>query len=308
MFIEYHRTMLGDRLRNEAFYRALKKVVKKGKTTVADIGSGTGLIGFMASKLGAKEVHLYEQGPVLALSQHLAKTNKIKRITFIAEHSTSVSDPDLVDVVVSETLGNYAFEEQIAETINDSKRFLKHGGKIIPEGIEQFVCPVVSSHFYKELTVWDDVGHGLDYSAAKELTLNNVYVRAFAKKDLLDSGAAAVEWDSANFYDAVDTLRQGAAEWDARKGFEVYGFAVWWKCYLTEGVSLTTSPLAPKTHWEQLYFPVKKPLIVKKGEILRVNIESESSYEDGTDIRWTTMIRNAKGKVLQKQSAALSSG
>ena len=53
MRIEYHRTLTADRVRNAAFHAALSKVVVRGKTTVADIGAGSGLLGFMAAKLGA---------------------------------------------------------------------------------------------------------------------------------------------------------------------------------------------------------------------------------------------------------------
>ena len=53
MRIEYHRTLLADRVRNAAFHAALEKVVVPGETTVADIGAGTGFLGFLAARLGA---------------------------------------------------------------------------------------------------------------------------------------------------------------------------------------------------------------------------------------------------------------
>src|SRR6185503_7889877 len=79
MLIEFHRTILADRLRNEAFHEALRRVIVPGQTTVADVGSGTGLLGFMAARLGAKRVYLYEHGDVLALSKTLARRNHIRR-------------------------------------------------------------------------------------------------------------------------------------------------------------------------------------------------------------------------------------
>lgn len=308
MFIEYHRNMLADRRRNDAFFRALRKVVKKGRTTVADIGSGTGLIGFFASKLGAKRVDLYEQGEVMGLSRALARANKIKNCKFIHEHSTAVTDPLPVDVVVSETLGNYAFEEQIVETISDARRFLNPGGTIIPAAIEQFVCPVTASRFFDELSVWDKIGHGLDYAAAKELTFNNIFVRTFSAKDLLAGGKAAQRWDRADFREENSPARHGKAEWRLTKNTNIYGFAVWWTATLVKGVELSTSPLLPKTHWEQLYFPLQRPLTAKKDQVLSAALRSESSYDTGTNIEWTTVLKNASGKVLQKQSSSLDKG
>ena len=48
-------------------------------------------------------------------------------------HSTDVTEPERVDVIVCETLGNYPFEENIVETLNDARaRFLKPGGSDHP--------------------------------------------------------------------------------------------------------------------------------------------------------------------------------
>jgi protein arginine N-methyltransferase 1 len=175
MLIEYHRTMLADRVRNEAFAAALKKLIKPGITTVADVGAGTGLLGFMAAKLGAKEVYLYESASIMGVARRLARDNKLKNIHFFEGHSTEALDAPKVDIVVSETLGNYAFEENIIATVEDAKRFLKPGGVILPQGLTQYVAPVIDNKFYDELTApWENVGHGLDYSFAREMGLNKV--------------------------------------------------------------------------------------------------------------------------------------
>ena len=73
MRIEYHRTLLADRVRNDAFYAALRSVIVPGKTTVADIGAGTGFLGFLAAKLGAARVDLYETGDIAELARRLLR-------------------------------------------------------------------------------------------------------------------------------------------------------------------------------------------------------------------------------------------
>lgn len=292
MSIEYHRNMLSDKPRNDAFYRALQKTIIKGKTAVADIGSGTGLLGFLASRLGAKEVYLYEHAPVMALAQKLAKDNKIKNCHFIHGHSTEIENPPKVDLIVSETLGNFAFEEQIIETIEDAKRFLKPGGAIIPQSIAHFIAPVVSDRFHKELRVWDDIGFGLDYSRAMKMSLNNVFVRTFKAVDLLDAGRAAQEWDTVDFREKNTPHRRGKAEWKAAKAYTCYGLAMWWKAELAAGVTLSTDPFSPKTHWEQLYFPIETPVTLKAGDLLHAEVTSTSSYEAGINLRWKISAKN----------------
>ena len=95
-------------------------------------------------------------------------------------------------MIVSETLGNYPFEENIIATLNHARaHFLAPGGLLIPRRVEQFACPVISEHFHRELAIWDEVGYGLDFTAAKTMGLNNIYVRWFTPDDLLDRAAAA---------------------------------------------------------------------------------------------------------------------
>ena len=42
MSIEFHRRMLADRIRHEAFRAALRRAIEPGRSTVADIGAGSG--------------------------------------------------------------------------------------------------------------------------------------------------------------------------------------------------------------------------------------------------------------------------
>ena len=105
MRIEYHRTLLADRVRNAAFHEALRRVIVKGKTTVADIGAGTGFLGFLASKLGAKRVDFYERADIADVARKLLRHNRLTNCRIAEIHSTDVATPDRVDVVVSRDAG-----------------------------------------------------------------------------------------------------------------------------------------------------------------------------------------------------------
>ncbi|HUL82946.1 MAG TPA: 50S ribosomal protein L11 methyltransferase, partial [Gammaproteobacteria bacterium] len=110
MSIEFHRRMLADQVRLAAFRDALARVIRPGRTTVADLGAGTGILAFIARELGAREVWLYDPGPVLGLAAQVAERNGIDALRFVPERSIDVADPPSVDVVVSEVLGNFAYE------------------------------------------------------------------------------------------------------------------------------------------------------------------------------------------------------
>lgn len=313
MRIEYHRTLIADRRRNRAFRDALAAVIDKGRTTVADIGAGTGLIGLMAARLGARDVYLYETAEIGAVAREVLKRNRARNCHLMPCHSAEAARPERVDVVVSETLGNYAFEEDIAATMNDARRrHLKPGGVMMPSRIRQYVAPVVTPRLHEELTVWDgtgaDLGLAIDLAVARDMSLNNVYVRRVAAADLLDAGASARCWDDADLTRACSGNRKGEARWMLGRPATVYGFAVWWEADLAAGVSLSTHPDAPATHWEQLYFPLLAPIAVAAGEGVAAELRSRSSPKAGTHLAWNGLHLDPVGKVIARQALDLDKG
>jgi hypothetical protein len=309
MRIEYHRTLIADGVRNAAFKTALRKVIKEGESVVADLGAGTGLLGLLAARLGAREVHLYEVGAVASVAAEVLKCNGARNCHLMPCHSTEMQDPPRVDVVVSETLGNYPFEENIIDTLNDAlKRHLKPGGVVMPNRLVQFVAPVISERFYLELTVWDRTGLGLDFSPARTMSLNNIYVRQLDLSDLLDGGRAAKPWDEIDFSVQNRASRKGQARWRLEQPATVYGFATWWVAGLAPGVSLSTAPDAPRTHWEQLYFPLLRPIAGRTGETISVSLRSRSSITAGTHVAWTATLLDVSGRALDRQAMDLDRG
>jgi protein arginine N-methyltransferase 1 len=309
MRIEYHRTMLADRVRNAAFNAALARVIVEGRTTVADIGAGTGFLGFLAARLGAKRVDLYEQAEVAAIARKLKRLNRLGNCRIAEVHSTDVEAPDRVDVVVCETLGNYPFEENIVETLNDAReRFLNPGGVIIPGAVEQLAAPVTAERYWRDLAAWDEVGYGLDFAPAKAMSLNNIYVRTFEPGDLLDGAATARVWDRLSFDRPNKTTRAGEASWHLEAPATVYGLALWWMAELIAGVTLSTGPRDPRTHWEQLYLPALEPIALEAGQTLRVRLRSTTSYEHGTNVTWTLVVSDAGGREVARQALDLEKG
>jgi len=306
MSIEFHRRMLADRVRHEAFRAALKQAIKPGTSTVADIGAGTGVLAFFARELGAREVWLYDPGPALELAEVVAARNGIDGLHFAPERSLDVADPPRVDVVVAEVLGNFAYEEDVLETLRDARRFLKPGGTLIPASITQWVAPVTADRFERDLGSWRDVGFGLDWSDAEQLTRNNMYVFPIDPKDLL--AEAALSWDSLDFRGPIESRRAGRVEWRPGTACVLFGFALWWDCTLAPGVVLSTSPYAPRTHWDQIYLPLLTPLAAEAGDEIVLAIESETGGgESGIEVGWT--IRHArKGSVLDEQALSIGAG
>ncbi len=306
--IEFHRLLLGDRQRNEAFAKALKSVVKPG-AVVADIGSGTGFLSFLASNLGAKECHLFEMDhDMAALSRVIAKKNKIINCKVTAGHSMDVPNPPKADVIVSETLGNYALEEGIVETLNDAvARFLKPGGTVIPRALRQYVAPVITETIAKDLNIWPGIGFDLDFSDAELKTLNNVYVREIAAGSLLEDGIR--EWDSIDFTKKDNkSVRGKDVSWKVDDETVVHGFCVFWEADLTKDITLSTSPESPMTHWQQIFLPLLRPVLLSSGDTLSLSLRSDTRPQVKVNLTWDVSVKTAEGKQEQRQSLDMQKG
>ncbi len=306
--IELQRKLMGDSLRNTAFAHALDAAIIRTESTVTDIGAGTGFLSALALQLGAKEVVMYEAGEIAALCEHFMKQNTLKNWKLIRRHSAEVKQPVQTDIVVSETLGNYAYEEHIVEILRDAKRFLKPGGTIIPARVEQWISPVTTARLWDEINVWDRVGYGLDFAEARRLTLNNMYVKSVLPGELFAGGHEARLWDTLRAEAPGASRREGRAAWSVREPETVYGFCLHWDAILTADITLSTNPLGEATHWEQIFLPLLTPLKVNPGESLHVELRSDTRYEIGVRVQWTAERCDTTGAVLQSCAMDMKDG
>ena len=73
--VRYHRFLLGGtRTRLESYQQAIGQEVKPGDV-VLDLGSGTGILAFLASRAGARKVYAIEMGEVAEVARLLCSEN-----------------------------------------------------------------------------------------------------------------------------------------------------------------------------------------------------------------------------------------
>lgn len=313
--IEYQRKLLGDAVRNAAFHEALRQLIVPDETTVLDIGAGTGFLSFLARRLGARHCTLVEYADTLKLAEELARRNRIDQLSFVQGHSAEINLRRKVDLVISETLGNYALEENLLETLIDARRFLRAGGKILPCALRQFVAPVLQPRLYRELDIWPQIGFSLDYAMAREMALNNMYVKHIQPDDLGGSDQLHRCWDSLDLSPsaaAPTSRRQSVSAWSAsqlRKAdvTQIWGFALWWESDLVPGITLSTSPFSPRTHWDQIYLPLLTPLALAAGDQVELTLISDTRPEVGVRVSWQTLVTR-DGKKIHDQSQDIFRG
>lgn len=289
--IELHRKLLGDAPRNRAFHEALGRLIVPGRSVVVDVGAGTGFLSFLARRLGAKQATLIEYTDALELAEELARRNRIDGLGFVKAHSSEVRRKFAADIVITETLGNYALEENFLETAIDARRFLKAGGAIIPGRLRQFVAPVLTPRLQQDIDIWPDIGFDLDLAPARTISLNNMYVREVLPADLGGGDAHALLWDDLDVrptQPAPPSARRKTVQWNARAlgASRVEGFALWWEAELVEGVTISTSPLAPPTHWQQIYLPLLQVLQLEADDVIELTLGSDTRPQAGIRVSW----------------------
>jgi protein arginine N-methyltransferase 1 len=205
------------------------------------------------------------------------------------------------DLVISETLGNFATEEHIIENMEDAKRFLKPGGMLIPENLRQFIVPLTSPRVLKDIDIWKQVEGNLDLRSVREYALQNLYVEKVQKGDLLPGGDALKLWDTIDFRKKNRSVRTGEVSWRASKNLTVYGFAAFWECDLVSGITLSTSPFSSSTHWDQIVLPLLKEIKCVKGDTLKLKITSDTRHTVGLRVQWE--VKHTRGaRTLERES------
>ena len=291
--IRSHRKLLDDAVRNRAFYAALKKVVKRG-SVVLDIGSGSGIWALAAAQLGAKRVVALEMDPLLVgVIRELAKENGLAdRVEAISASSFNVQLAREFDVVVSETVGNLAFDEQIVPTMADArKRFLKPGGIVIPQSVSLVVAPScvarrriparvpLTYRGFDEMDVHVPIAAGPPLGAA----LNVVGpARQLAFANLSSDSEPPLDLSSLE------------CEWALSRLSRVNSFLVWPEAVLVKGVRLNARRTSS---WSGTAYPVE-PIVGKRGTLkLQFSITSTCNY-------WTTIVTDGSDKRICSYSPA----
>jgi protein arginine N-methyltransferase 1 len=268
-----HAPMILDPLRSYPLRRAIYETVKKGDV-VCDIGSGLGLLSFFALSAGARHVYAIDcdtksMEAAIAYAQIHGVSD---RISFIEGHSFHVELEEKADVIICETIGSAAFDENILATLKDAKkRLLKSSGKIIPSGIELWGAPSSFGRGAKSGTMID-----ISFVPRTELLCRPVLLTRVKTGE--------------EFRDTIRVRKTMKLEED---GF-FQSLTVWPRIEWTKKCVTDASPLSAPTHWKQCVLPVKPRKIASGGKIRFELIigPSEDNPYDETRILWR--IKTAK--------------
>ena len=285
-FDDYYE-MLADDVRMAAYEAAIQSTIQPGDRVV-DLGAGLGILGFMALRAGAKHLVAIERGDAIELARSVAEHNGLlDRVTFIRAFSNDAQLAEPADVLISETLGSLAIDENtLPFTIDGRRRLLRPGGRMIPERLRVSLAPMEDhALFARRVSFWRAV-RGIDFKPAVDVMASKLQVVEVKAHHLLGRPRELVDIDlhTVENPEVAKHLRLVVS----RPG-TLHGFAGWFHAFLTDSVVIHTSPDQPPTHWKQAFLPVPQPVKLGYGDFvdLRLNIGGQDPRSDDTRLNYS---------------------
>lgn len=296
--IPSHARMALDTVRNDAYAHALRQVVGPD-SVVLDLGAGTGVLGLMAARMGARRVYLVEPTDVVTVAQEVVRANGLQDVVqCLHGRLEDVVIPEPVDVIVSVMTGNFLVTEDLLPILFDARdRLLKPGGHLVPSAAVMEATLVSAPAVYSAtVDCWRTPQHGVDLSAARPYAANCL---AYGPDGIRDAVflAEPAPLLSLDFRTATYDAVRAVCELTITDSGVCDGLAGWFRMQLGDRW-LSTSPRADATHWSSVYMPVDPPVALVKDERVTLQIDREPKGD------WAWRLRTPHG--ARKHSTLLA--
>ncbi len=281
--LSWHERMLADRVRVDAYRRGIQGAVKSGDVVI-DLGTGTGILAFMASQAGAKHVYAIDHSDFIDVAREIGARNGFKNITFVAQNSREFSPPEKVDIVLQEQFGNVAFGENMVMNLLDLKRrCLKPTGRIVPALFDIYVEPVSLKDEYRIPPIWEVEGLGIDVSFLETYQGLKKYIgkfhglrhlKNFEVEHSLCEPSPILSVDMNAISGEQDISKRYEVSRPVLRGGNLDGYCLYFRGRFDNGTSFDNGPASPQTSWDCIVIR-KRRRTIKAGARLTYSVDLE---------------------------------
>jgi histone-arginine methyltransferase CARM1 len=288
------QNMLQDGVRTSTYRRAIVENPAdfQGKTAL-DLGAGSGILSFFSVQAGAEKVYAVEASSMGEVVRSLADGNSFlgPKVVVVNRPLETITNEvaDKVDVLVSEPIGTFLFNERMIESYLVARdRFLKPGGKMFPNVGTLCVAPFSDAMLHYEQSnkdvFWKNTDfYGIDLTPAVPRCAKEHFrqpVVDYINPECLVSKQVEKRFDFATVsVEALQTIDM-PFEFAISQPCLVHGLAGWFDAYFegtNQTVLLSTAPWCPGTHWYQIRFLLEVPLAVNAGQIIEGSLKMEAN-------------------------------
>jgi protein arginine N-methyltransferase 1 len=269
--LEEHHGYLADTVKLARYQAAIDKVVQPDHV-VLDLGCGSGLLGLMALRAGARRVLFVEHGSVIEMArQTVTNAGFGDKAEFFRANSFELQLAQRVDVILCDHVGYFGFDYGVVELLADaSVRFLAPGGTVIPSNIDLKLAPVESSDGRLLVDQWRDGSVPADFAWVAATSANTKHSINLAKEDLLAESTSLASIDLGK---EAAPYHSWNAEFTCARDGTLSGLAGWFECTLVDDVVMTNSPEATECLARpQAFLPIETAAEIKAGEIVQATV------------------------------------
>jgi amino acid adenylation domain-containing protein len=260
-----------DHRRNRAYEAAIDRAVRD--RVVLDVGMGAdALLARLCAEAGARKIYAVEinEDAVRHARRLIDRLGLSGRIEVIHGNARDVALAEPVDVIVSELIGMIGSSEGAAVTLNDARRHLKPGGKLIPArcvtriGAVELPGPVIEDPAFTEISgryvrrVFAQVGRPFDV---------RVCLRHSGRANLL---SAPQTFEDLDFRTIVRTQTRQDVLLKVTRAGRLDGFLLWVNVWTDDNALIDS--LDGDYHWLPVVFPVFHPgVAVAAGDCIEAS-------------------------------------
>lgn len=284
--------MICDRVRTEAFRRAIEAVVRPGDV-VLDVGAGSGILSIFAARAGAARVYAVEATTIAGVAERLAIANEVSDVVRVIQGDMfDVELPERVDVIVSEWLGGFGIDEgMLVPVIAARDRCLKPGGAMIPGSVTAWTALVEDRNVRDELEFLSSSPYGVRLDDLVEMTVNEIiYSGTFRHLGANDRRSEPAKlWTTDACSVSIDEARAphvGETLLTVEEPGRANALALWFEAELAPGIPLSVGPGDPPTHWGMTTAPLRAPVELAPGMEVRARVRTILARPVGTWTSW----------------------
>jgi protein arginine N-methyltransferase 1 len=266
-----HYGYLADRVKRSQYEAAIEHAVRP-EHVVLDLGCGSGLLGLMALRAGARKVIFVDEDAVIEVARRtVVRAGFGDRAEFFQANSFELSLPELINVVICDHIGYFGFDYGVIALLADAQqRFLKPGGIFVPSQVVLKLAPVESETCRNLVAQWQNGSVPGEFGWLGTAAANTKHAVQLAPDDLLAESATLAKLELGA--DAAPYLSWNAEFHCARAG-TLDGVAGWFDCRLIDDVHMTNSPEAEENlDRPQAFLPLEAPVAINKGERVRATV------------------------------------